>query len=488
MIELKDFSFSYQGIETLVLDGINLSIQQGEWLLVNGISGCGKTTLALALAGFLGKIIPGESHGQIILDGKDYEEMKAHEISEKVYLVQQNPENLFCTLTVKDELAFGLENRCFPYEEIEDRIWSSLVALKVETLIDRRLSELSGGQQQKIAIATALALRPELLILDEPTSNLDLESLQSLLISLSHLQTENNLSVMIIEHRKIEIDKQGSHHLELRAGRLHQEKEVILPIYGLKTRQNAKSRPKTPAEVLVRLESHQVDYDAQIVLDIDHLEIHAGEIISLMGPNGSGKTTLLFSILGLVKSRSSFREIIGFPSSERLSRNQMGEFGFAFQNPDHQIFCDTVRDEIYYGPLNYGKEKSESNWIEGLISDFKFKDIQNRHPFLLSYGQKGRLNLASVLAYKPRILLLDEVFIGQDLANVHFILKTIRKYVNEQKAGAIIVNHLANPVMDYADRLIYLEKGKKILDVEAKNTYKTLKGVIPQEQVEVLNV
>jgi energy-coupling factor transport system ATP-binding protein len=293
---------------------------------------------------------------------------------------------------------------------------------------------------------------------------------------------------MIIEHRKIEIDKLKSRHLEMRTGRLHQANEVILPIYGLKTQENAKSRPKTPAEVLVRLESHQVDYDAQTVLDVDHLEIHAGEIVSLMGPNGSGKTTLLLSILGLVKSRSSLREIIGFPSSDRVSRNQMSEFGFAFQNPDHQIFCDTVRDEIYYGPLNYGYEKSESSWIEGLIFGFKFKDIQDHHPFLLSYGQKGRLNLASILAYKPRILLLDEVFIGQDLANVHFILKTIRKYVNEQKAGAIIVNHLANPVMDYADRLVYLEKGKKIVDSNVENSYEELMDMILSEQEEVLHV
>jgi energy-coupling factor transport system ATP-binding protein len=488
MIELKDFSFSYQGSDTSVLDGINFFIQKSEWIFVSGKSGCGKSTLALALAGFLGNIIPGKTLGQIYLDGKEYKDMKTHEISEKVYLVQQNPENLFCTLTVKDELAFGLENRCFPHKEIEDRIWSSLSALKAENLIDRRLNELSGGQQQKIAIATALALRPELLILDEPTSNLDVESLQSLFQSLSSIRSQTNLSVMIIEHRKLEVDMLEARHLEMRSGRLYPAKEVIFPTYGVKTRQNAKSRPKTPSEVLIQLEDHKVDYETQKVLDINHLELHAGEIISLMGPNGSGKTTLLLSILGLVKSKSLKREISGSPLTKRLSRNQMAKLGFAFQNPDHQIFCDTVRDEIYYGPSNYSNNISNSSWIEGLISGFQFRDFQNRHPFLLSYGQKGRLNLASILAYQPRILLLDEIFIGQDYKNVLFILKTIRKYVNEQNAGAIIVNHLANPVMDYADRLVYLEEGRKIVDSNVENAYKVLTGMMPRDLVEGLNV
>jgi energy-coupling factor transporter ATP-binding protein EcfA2 len=115
-------------------------------------------------------------------------------------------------------------------------------------------------------------------------------------------------------------------------------------------------------------------------------------------------------------------------------------------------------------------------------------EFQNRHPFLLSYGQKGRLNLASVLAYQPRILLLDEIFIGQDYENVHFILKTIRKYVNEQNAGAIIVNHLANPVLDYADRLVYLEDGRKTVDSNVFNAYEELKRIIPREKLEGLYV
>lgn len=484
MIEVRDFSFCYQGSETCVLDGCNLTIQPGEWLLVSGKSGCGKSTLALALAGFLGKIIPGKVCGQIFLEGNDLAGMEPHEVAEKVYLVQQNPENQFCTLTVKDELAFGLENRCMPEKDIQNRILSALIALNAEDLFDRHLNELSGGQLQKIAIATALALEPELLILDEPTSNLDSKSLKSLLQSLSNLRSERNMSVVIIEHRITDFDTLSLSHLEMRTGRLFQAAEVALPTNGIKTRQNAKYRAKRASEKLIELESHQVTYDKQTILDIDHLELRAGEIISLMGPNGSGKTTLLLSLLGLVKSRSSLKEIMGVPAAERLSRIQMAEFGFAFQNPDHQIFCDSVRDEIYYGPTNYAMERSEKVWIEGLISKFKFKDFENKHPYLLSYGQKGRLNLTSILSYKPRILLLDEIFIGQDLDHVQFILKTIRRYVNEQNAGAIIVNHMAKPVLEFADRLVYLEAGQVTSDSLTENANGGFKQAYQREFLE----
>ncbi|MBM3137630.1 MAG: ATP-binding cassette domain-containing protein [Chloroflexi bacterium] len=487
MIELKDFSFCYQGSNTSVLDQVNLSIQAGDWLVISGKSGCGKSTLALAIAGFLGKILPGETKGQILLDGINIDEMETYEISKKIYLVQQNPENQFCTLTVKDEIAFGLENRKFPAVEIEDRILSSLTALKAEDLMERRLIELSGGQQQKIAIATALALRPEILILDEPTSSLDKESLHSLLQSLSMLRTENKMGVVIIEHRVPDIRSLNALHFEMHSGRLFPGKVKVLPTYGDKTQQNTKSSPKSPSEILVQVKDLKVELGEYTVLDIDHLELRSGEIISLMGPNGSGKTTFLLSLLGMVNSKSVLREIIGHPTGIRLSRNQLAEIGLAFQNPDHQIFCDTVLDEIYYGPTNYGLEKTESDWIEGLISTFEFNELQKKHPYLLSFGQKGRLNLSSILSYKPHILLLDEVFIGQDLGNVLLILKTIRKYVDEHNSAAIIVNHLPDPVLGYADRLVYLDHGKKILDSDTDTAIKDYQQIFQWKHLEASN-
>lgn len=469
MIEVKDYSFRYQGCDQLILNNINLIIHPGEWLLISGLSGCGKSTLALALAGFLGKAIPGQSSGEILINQRNIQDMEIHEISERVFLVQQNPENQFCTLTVRDELAFGLENRRFPENVIEQRIATALAAVQAESLLDCRLDELSGGQQQKVAIATALALQPEVLILDEPTSNLDCDSLQNLIKVLDELRSAMKLSVVIIEHRKELLSHLASRHLEIRDGNLYESKPNEFDKVSIKNFRNENKLKKDYSEILLEVDNLRVDYDGIKVLEISRFDLYAGEIISLMGSNGSGKTTLLLSLLGLIESKCQSKRILDRVISGKIPRNVMALTGLAFQNPDHQIFCDSVEDEINFGPDNYRTEGITEKWIKDIIETFGFYTISDKHPFLLSYGQKGRLNLASILSYKPRILLLDEIFIGQDADNVLFILETVRKYVDEQNAGAVFVNHMANPMLGYTDRLIFLENGKILIDCVPAN-------------------
>ena len=469
MIEVKNFSFSYQGSDHLVLDHINLTIQPREWLLISGGSGCGKSTLALALAGFLEKVIPGKSNGEVLINQRNIQNMEIYEISEIVFLVQQNAENQFCTLTVKDELAFGLENRCVPVDIIGQRITSALSAVQAQNLIDRRLDELSGGQQQKIAIATALTLQPEVLILDEPTSNLDCDSLQNLLKVLEELRLSMNLSVVIIEHQTGLFNELVSRHIEIMDAKLVESK---LKPSGLVSKKNLSKKTKSSKiynEILLAAENLQVEYEGVKVLEVNHFELHAGEVVSLMGPNGSGKTTMLLSLLGLIEADYQSMRILGTTISGKIKEDIMASAGLVFQNPDHQLFCDSVEEEIKYGPANYPSKKIEENWINCITETFGFSEMKDKHPFLLSYGQKGRLNLASILSYKPRILLLDEVFIGQDSMNVIFILDSVRRYVDEQKASVILVNHMVNPVLNFSDRLIFMENGKIVIDCKPEN-------------------
>ena len=472
MIEVKDFSFRYQGSDQMVLDHINLIIHPGEWLLIRGLSGCGKSTLALALAGFLGKVIPGHCNGEILIDQRNIQELEAHEISERIFLVQQNPENQFCTLTVKDELAFGLENRLLPENVIKQRILTALAAVQATSLFDRRLDELSGGQQQKIAIATALALQPDVLILDEPTSNLDPDSLQNLINVLDGLRSSIKLSVVIIEHRKEILSDLISRHLEIREAKLVETKAMTFdktPKNNLKSQSALK---KDNREILLEVDNLSVNYDGVKALGINRFALHSGEIISLMGSNGSGKTTLLLSLLGLIESNCQSKKIFGRVFSGKIPKYVMASVGLAFQNPDHQIFCDSVKKEVCFGPENYGSQDISAKWIHEILETFGFCAMTDKHPFLLSFGQKGRLNLASILSYQPRILLLDEVFIGQDADNVLFILNTVREYVDERGAGAIFVNHMPNPVLNYSDRLIFLENGKMVIDCIPINAFR----------------
>ena len=464
MIQVKNLSFRYQGAASAVLDDLNLTMYDNEWVVISGESGCGKSTLGLALAGFLGNIIPGELTGEILINGDNIREIPMNEISRSIFLVQQNPENQFCTLTVRDELAFGLENRCVPVEEIKVRISEALKAVKAESLIDRKLGELSGGQQQKAAIATALALKPDILILDEPTSNLDLTASGLLFETLSRLQKEEQLTILIIEHRAWLLEELCTRHLVMQDGRLFEAKKDKTYQQAEKSQEKQNSRRNKSNETLLELKDHTVLYEDQPVLHLDSLQINQGEITSLMGPNGSGKTSLLLSLLGLVDSKSLSKVFFGKVIEGRLTRDVMRNFGLVFQNPDHQLFCDSVREEVYYGPENYFGNQRDEDWINRIISKFQFLHFQDQQPYLLSYGQKGRLNLASVLSFKPQVLLLDEIFIGQDMDHVIFLLKTIQDYVRQNSAAAVIVNHLPCPVLNYADRFVFLEGGEKVVD------------------------
>jgi len=180
MISVRNLSFRYEGRQYKTLDNINLDIKLGELIVLTGESGCGKTTFALALTGFLSHLFTGEYSGTVSINDENIEKKPLTEIAEDIYLVQQNPKNQFVTLTVRDEIAFGLENKEIDHKKIHIRVKKGLQAVYAEELINRNIDTLSGGEKQKIAIATAVALQPKIIILDEPTSNLDIKSTKNI--------------------------------------------------------------------------------------------------------------------------------------------------------------------------------------------------------------------------------------------------------------------------------------------------------------------
>ena len=462
MIQIKDLSFRYRQDGPNILEHLNLDVEEGEWVVITGSSGCGKSTFALGLAGFLGKIIPGEVSGSILINGKDLLDENSLSISEEVFLVQQNPENQFCTLTVREELAFGLENRKIEPEEIETRISKALKALNAENLIDEQINTLSGGQMQKLAIATAIALKPKVLILDEPSSNLDPTATATLFQTLANLQNQESLTVIVIEHKPWIFKGLAARQLVMHDGRLSEKgKTSIASDFKVFPTANTKIDKSIP---VIELNGFSISFAFKQMLKIPSLKIYAGEIISLMGPNGSGKTSLLLSICGLIDFEAEKLKVLGKGISKKEDRSVRINQGVVFQNPDHQLFCDSVKEEIFFAPRNFYEKLIDNKRIQKLIKDFDFDKSLDMHPFHLSYGQKGRLNLASVLSFEPQLLLLDEIFIGQDHGHVLFLLETIKTYVREHSATAIIVNHSAWPVFNYATRMIFLDEKKISID------------------------
>jgi energy-coupling factor transport system ATP-binding protein len=462
MIQIKDLCFKYHQDGPNILEHLNVDVDEGEWLVITGNSGCGKSTFALGLAGFLNHTIPGIISGSIVVNERNVLKENSALISEDVFLVQQNPETQFCALTVREELAFGLENRNTPPEIIKKRISLSLAALNAEDLMDRQINELSGGQKQKIAIATALTLEPKVLILDEPSSNLDPSAIKILFQTLSDLRRLERLTVIIIEHKPWVLEDLEYRHFVMREGRLFEEEKQ-------KKEWGSIIEISKPSEVdndfpVVELRDLTISYSTTKILHINELNIFRGEIISLMGPNGCGKTSLLLSLCGLIEFKVTEQKTFGKPITQKKNQSNLKNQGIVFQNPDHQLFCDSVFEEITYAPKNFYGKKYDGKWVESLISNFDLSESLDIHPFQLSYGQKGRLNLASVLSYKPRLLMLDEIFIGQDLKHVLFLLETIKDYVRQYSATAIIVNHSAWPVFSYSSRMIFLDNQEVIID------------------------
>lgn len=463
MIAFEDFSFRYQGSDHQALRQITFQIEEGEFVLLSGPSGCGKSTIALAAAGFLFSHYAGEFSGLVSVNGVSAAKIPIYEIADLVGLVQQNPESQFCTLTVEDEIVFGLENKKYPRKQIQEQLDWSLKAVGGEALRDRTLSTLSGGEKQKVALAAILATRPRLIIFDEPTSNLDPPATQEIFETILRLQKEIGLSMLVIEHKLDFLNRINPRLIFMEEGRIvDRNSRQLYSGLGELTRPLYNGSPTPPP--LIEGEDLSVGYGEKEILHRINFQIRPGELISLMGDNGSGKSTLLLSLLGLIERNQGrlnlFDKELGKTQTSSLGR----EVGLVFQNPDHQLFADSVWEEAVFGPINYHlPEDSFQNQTRILLERAGLSGREDDHPYQLSYGEKRRLNLISILSYQPSVLLLDEILIGQDQENAHFLLQQLVEFV-EAGGSVVMVNHNPDYYPQVATRLLFLCEGKLTVD------------------------
>ena len=456
MIRLDNFSYWYPGSDRPALQEIDLEIEEGEFVLLTGPSGCGKTTLALALAGFLFSQFNGESSGGVEVFGLDPAVVPIYEIADQVGLVQQNPENQFCTLMVEDEIAFGLENRRVPREEIEIRLAWALEAVGISGLRDRSLRSLSGGEKQKVALAAILAAKPRLIVFDEPTSNLDPPSTHEIFRVILDLQRRGNLTVLVIEQKLDFVNLADSRVIRMSAGRIL-DQETGQPRTITVERPQI---PASPSDPVLEVDDLEVGFPGRTVLDGVDFQLFPGELVSLLGDNGSGKTTLLLTLLKMQEFKRGSIRFQGV-SLDKVDSPSLGrEIGMVFQNPDHQIFASTVWEEAILGPVNFQLDPDRyENWTRSLLDRAGLGSRLKEHPYRLSFGEKRRLNLISVLSYKPQLLLLDEIFIGQDPQNGEFLMGLLVDHVNEGNA-VLLVNHNPAYYPLISTRLMFLKNGK----------------------------
>ncbi|OEF95915.1 hypothetical protein BHF68_11025 [Desulfuribacillus alkaliarsenatis] len=484
-IMASNLSFTYYGSETPALNHLDFCINQGDFVLITGMSGCGKSTLASIMAGFLRDQEHGEMSGEVVVKGTKAKPVE--ELAGTIGVIQQDPDSQLCTFTVKEEIAFGPENLCLEVAEIERRVDQAAKQVNIQVLIERENHTLSGGQKQRVAIASILAMEPAILILDEPTANLDPQGTQEVVRTLEMINKCTDHTVIVIEHRIERFLALANRLFVMEKGRLIYDGE---PIAGLSVYQKCMweagkvsrkslmlhrqlKEPKQQNSMTVAsntrgkplLEGKDLCYyiEQKKVLDAITFKIRAGELVAIMGNNGSGKTSLFLTLLGIYRAHAG--EL--FMHGKSITTDDVGErakhIGLLFQNPNHQIFEKTVADEMKMPSQFLREEPVDEEIVEGLLERLSLQAYKNKPPFLLSQGEKKRLTLATLLTYQPEILLLDEPMAGQDQRHLDLLLQILLEYC-QRGNSCIVACHLPEVVLEYFDRVLFMEDGKLLYD------------------------
>jgi len=502
IIKITDLYFKYKKAARPVFDGLSLEVAPGERVAVLGPSEAGKSTLALCLGGLIPRMIKGEFRGRVEVAGSLTHLCRPRELADRVGLLFQDFEaQLFCT-RVDQEVAFGPENLGLDREELLRRVPRALARVGLEGLENRDPATLSGGQKQLLALAAVLALEPRLLILDEPTTDLDPLRVEELLAALEHLSLDHNLTlillgadlrlarhcsrIVLLNHGEVVADGPRDHILRqvetfrglgLRPPELpalfHDLGQTALPLtleeavaqarqlgwerFGGGGREPVDSPLPSPAPELLALRRVTFAYpgSAPIFQDFS-FSLQQGEITAILGPNGGGKTTLVKLLRGLLPPREG--EVWTAPGPPRL------RVGFVFQNPDYQLFAEQVWEEVAFGPRQLGLDQEEvARRVETALARVHLLEQTEEDPFSLTKGQRQRLAVAGVLALTPQVIILDEPTTGLDHREQGDMLELVRE-LHAQGHTIVMVTHSMWAAANYAHRLVVLNAGQIILD------------------------
>ncbi len=511
MIRFEGFSFWYGEADKPALKDINLRIDEGEFILVSGPSGGGKSSLCRCLNGLIPHFYGGRVKGRVEVQGLEVMKYSTGEMATRVGLVFQDPENQLVTMDVEREIAFGMENLAFPRELILRRLEESLDLVGISALRDRPLHELSGGEKQKVALASVLALHPDILVLDEPTSELDPQSAEEILTIVGRLNDELGMTVILIEHRldrviqwvdrliilaQGEVVADGAPRLVLGGGKIAEFGLGLPPIIrlaqGLRNKGlGAEETPLSVKEGRMMLGSvfqrdcrplprAKVGEGGRVLVEVEKLwhtysngttalkgislKLCEGDFVAVMGRNGSGKTTLVKHFNGLLKPARGSVSVEGIDTKEATIAELAQRVGLVFQNPNDHLFADTVEEEIgcTLKNLHFGEVEIASR-VNELLEGFNLQEYRGQYPRSLSGGEKQRVALASVLVARPRILILDEPTRGMEYWLKSELMNFLSQYRIRGNA-VVLVTHDVETVAEHADRVILLGGGRVIAE------------------------
>ena len=507
MIELKDFSFQYKAQSEPTLKNLNLTIYKGEKVLIVGPSGSGKSTIGQCLNGIIPNIYKGTSSGQFLIQGKEAFDLSVYEKSHLVSTVLQDTDGQFIGLSVAEDLAFALENDMVELESMKSRVHTWAERLDLSKLLDHRPQDLSGGQKQRVSLAGVLIDESPILLFDEPLANLDPKSGQDIIDLIDQIHEEQGTTTIIIEHRledvlyrpidRVILINQGQVLFngspdELLRTTLLAENGIREPLYLTTLRQLGQDISKLPhLDKVEKLPLGDVSVDiptphfekgaeAETILELGHLNfayregqpilkdlsltIPKGQRLAIVGKNGAGKSTLAKAICGFIQTEGTYfskgEDIKGDSVKERAER-----VGYVLQNPNQMISTNMIFDEVALGLRlrNVPEDQIESRVHQALktcgLYEFRKWPIS-----ALSYGQKKRVTIASILVLGPDVLVLDEPTAGQDQRNYTEIMDFLDE-LHQKGHTIVMITHDMQLMLDYSDRAVVVMDGQVLADL-----------------------
>lgn len=439
MLEFKDVSFTYKNSNNKVLDRVNFKINKGECILLTGVSGSGKSTFIHLMNGLIPTLYEGQLEGEILFNNKDLKDIESYDISKNIGYVSQDPRGHFFTTNTTSELVFSMENYGIPLNEMKKKYSELVNLLELEKLVDKNIIYISSGERQKIAIGCSLSLEPEIIILDEPSSNLDFHMTKKLKQLIEKLKTKG-YTIIIAEHRMYYIQDLIDRVFVINNGKVIE-----------KTISDLKSNNEVPLRSLdiFNLELENISCkNKELLMEINNITykniltnitttVYKGDVIGLIGKNGVGKTTLLRLLSNIMKPNKG--KVVG----------KVVPF-LVMQDMDYQFFTESVESEMKFGSADNDLEK-----INSLLMKLGLTEFKDKIPFELSGGQKQRLLIAISALANVNLLMFDEPTSGLDYVNmtkVSGILKDLSK-----NSALIVATHDIEFLYKTCNRVVYLD-------------------------------
>lgn len=470
MVEFKEVSFSYAaGGQKNSLHNINFKIGEGELVLLCGESGCGKTTITRLINGLIPHYYEGELLGEVLIHGKNVSKLSLYEMAKMVGSVFQNPRSQFFNVDTTSEVAFGAENMGVPAQEIERRLHRVTSEFQIESLMGRNIFQLSGGEKQKIACASVSVSDPQILVLDEPTSNLDAKAIEELR-HMMQIWKSKGKTIIVAEHRLYFLSELMDRAIYMKNGCVREIftsrefKRLLPPDFeqmglrplsqgGLKKVQNEAHKRKACLDLSGFCFCYKHEHAPAI--NMDRLCVPQGEIIAVTGYNGAGKSTFARCLCGLEKNSKGK---LCYQEAKLTARQRLKKCYMVMQDVNHQLFTESVLDEVLLSMAEEDEDKAAT-----ILESLDLLHLKELHPMSLSGGQKQRVAIAGAIASEREIIIFDEPTSGLDLRHMKEVAKNLRKLVDMGKT-LFVITHDPEFILSCCTHLLRLEKGKVIVN------------------------